>query len=193
MTKELLVDISRALEEKFYRQQDLAILDFLRTQADDEKLRAQLRTVSQIEDVAVLDGLMRVGVTAESFTAFSLLPLVRVAWVDGVEDSERAAVLSAAAGEGIAEDSANYQLLQGWLQERPEPKLLDAWRNYVAQLARELDESSLRKLRDSTLDRARRVAQVAGGILGVGNRISKSEELTLIDLAHSFDKPRELL
>jgi uncharacterized tellurite resistance protein B-like protein len=194
MSRELLVDISRALEEKFYREKDAALLDYLSSQGDESKLRTRLSEVSHIHDATVLDDLIRIGVNAESFVAFSLLPLVRVAWADGeVADNEREAILKAAAEDGIQRASANYQLLEGWLDAGPETGLIDAWHNYARALARELDETSLAAVRHTTLARAQRIAKAAGGILGFGNRISKNEELSLLDLAHVFDKPTELL
>lgn len=193
MKQDVLADISHALAEKFYRAQDSALLELLRSQADEVQLRDALGEISQIDDVDVLDCLIRVGVTAESFIALSLFPLVRVAWADGhIADNEREAVLSAAADEGIAVDSPNYRLLQGWLEERPDAALHEAWQNYARALARELDENSLASVRNSTLARARQVADAAGGLLGLGNRISKNEELALLDLSHAFDKPADL-
>ena len=194
MSRDLLVDLSRALEEKFYREKDAALLDYLRSEGDENKLRKQLSEVSHIHDANVLDDLVRVGVSPESFLAFSLLPLVRVAWSDGeVAESERDAILKAADGDGIPHASANYKLLEGWLDAGPKTELLNAWHEYARALARELDETSLAAIRHTILARARRIAQAAGGILGIGNRISKNEELSLLDLAHAFDKPSELL
>jgi hypothetical protein len=43
------------------------------------------------------------------------------------------------------------------------------------------------------MDRARRIADSSGGILGRVSRISKEEELALIDLDRAFEKPKELL
>ena len=193
MSRDLLIDISRALEEKSFREKDAAILDYLHSQVEESALRAQLSEVSQLHETAVLDDLIRVGVTAESFTAFSLLPLIRVAWSDGeVAESERAAILKAAEGVGVKPDSTSFQLLSGWLDAGPEKGLLEAWHSYARALAQELDEKTLAAVRQSTLDRARRVAQAAGGILGIGNRISKNEELSLLDLSHAFDKSKLL-
>ncbi|MDX1928892.1 MAG: hypothetical protein SFV81_20345 [Pirellulaceae bacterium] len=193
MSRDLLIDISRALEEKSYREKDAAILEYLRALGDEDALRAQLSEVSHVHDAAVLDDLIRVGVNAESFTAFSLLPLLRVAWSDGeVADSERTAILKAAEAIGIKPESASYKLLEGWLETELDQGLLDAWHNYARGLARELDENSLAAVRHATIDRARRVAQAAGGILGIGNRISKNEELSLLGLAHAFDKSKLL-
>ncbi|MDZ4852347.1 MAG: hypothetical protein SGI77_23920 [Pirellulaceae bacterium] len=199
----MLAEKGRFLEEQFFRERDLELLEYLRSQAvekeqrtksDEIQLRNQLAEIAPIHEIEVLDELIRAGITAESFVALTLLPLVRVAWADGsIQDRERVAILKAAAAEGIAVDSANYRLLEGWLDERPEPTLLEAWRDYTVALTRELDAASLAAIRRITMDRARRIADSSGGILGLVSRISKGEELALIDLARAFDKPKELL
>ena len=188
MSQDLLAAKSRALENSFFRERDLGLLAYLRSQTD--QTRNQLAEISKIHDIKVLDDLIRVGITAESFTALSLLPLVRIAWADAeIQDSERAAILQAAESEGISKDSTNYQLLKGWLDDRPNPTLLEAWREYAVELAKELDDASLAEVRRITLDRARRVAELTGGILGLSHEISKEEERALIDLARAFEKP----
>ena len=189
----MLADISRALNEKFYRERDSGLLAYLQSHAEEDKLRDQLAKISQISDVVVLDNLIEAGVTAESFMAFSLYPWVWVAWEDGkIDDSEREAVMKAAETEGISTASTSYQLLQSWLSELPDLELEDAWRSYASALARELDEASLESIRTVTFARTRQVARAAGGILGLGNKISKNEERTLLDLIHAFDKPVDL-
>jgi len=71
-----------------------------------------------------------------------------VAWADGaIQDHERDAILQAAADEGIKVDSANYRLLEGWLDERPQPTLLEAWRDYAMAIARDLDAESIAAIR----------------------------------------------
>lgn len=188
MSQDLLAAKSRVLENSFFRERDLGLLAYLRSQAD--QTRNQLAEISKIHDLKVLDDLIRVGITAESFTALSLLPLVRIAWADAeIQDSERVAILQAAETEGISKDSTNYQLLKGWLDDRPDPTLLEAWREYAVELAKELDDASLAEVRRITMDRARRIAELTGGILGLSHEISKEEERALIDLARAFDKP----
>jgi len=191
MSQDLLAAKSRALENSFFRERDLGLLAYLRSQTD--QTRNQLAEISKIHDIKVLDDLIRVGITAESFTALSLLPLVRIAWADAeIQDSERAAILQAAETEGISKDSTNYQLLKGWLDDRPDPTLLEAWREYAVELAKELDDASLAEVRRITMDRARRIAELTGGILGLSHEISKEEERALIDLARAFEKPNSL-
>jgi hypothetical protein len=82
--------------------------------------------------------------------------------------------------------------LKGWLDDRPDPTLLEAWREYAVELAKELDEASLAEVRRITMDRARRIAELTGGILGLSHEISKEEERALIDLARAFEKPNSL-
>ena len=191
MSQDLLAAKSRALENSFFRERDLGLLAYLRSQTD--QTRNQLGEISKIHDIKVLDELIRVGITAESFTALSLLPLVRIAWADAeMQDSERVAILQAAETEGISKDSTNYQLLKGWLDDRPDPTLLEAWRDYAVELAKELDDASLAEVRRITMDRARRIAELTGGILGLSHEISKEEERALIDLARAFEKSNSL-
>jgi hypothetical protein len=191
MSQDLLAAKSRALENSFFRERDLGLLAYLRSQTD--QTRNQLAEISKIQDIKVLDDLIRVGITAESFTALSLLPLVRIAWADAeMQDSERAAILQAAETEGISKDSTNYQLLKGWLDDRPDPTLFETWREYAVELAKELDDASLAEVRRITMDRARRIAELTGGILGLSHEISKEEERALIDLARAFEKPDSL-
>ena len=71
MSRDLLVDISRALEEKFYREKDAALLDYLRSEGDENKLRKQLSEVSHIHDATVLDDLVR---DANVFSGGAILP-----------------------------------------------------------------------------------------------------------------------
>jgi len=202
MSQDMLAEKGRFLEGQFFRERDLELLEYLRSQAieneqptksDELQLRNQLAEIAHVHETQVLDELIRVGITAGSFVALTLVPLVRVAWADGaIQDRERAAILQAAATEGITVDSANYRLLEGWLDDRPQPALLEAWRDYAMALARDLDAGSLAAIRRITMDRARRIADSSGGILGLVGRISKEEELALIDLDRAFEKPKEL-
>ena len=92
MSQEVLDEKSRVLEEKFFGERDLELLEYLRSQsiekeqrskADKAQLRNQLTEIAPIHEIDVLDGLIQAGITAKSFVALTLLPLVRVAWADG--------------------------------------------------------------------------------------------------------------
>ncbi|MHC4177614.1 MAG: hypothetical protein ACYSWU_08910 [Planctomycetota bacterium] len=162
----------RELEEKFFLERDRELLRALREEAASKERKKALADAS--------------GITV---AALSLVPLVAVAWADGSLDvKERQAILAAAEQKGMQKkEHPGYQLLQRWLKRKPDPKLLAVWRGYVAALAQPLSEDARDTLKEDLLGRARAVAEAAGGLLGLGNKISKSEQATLSDLAQVFD------
>jgi len=188
MSEEFLGDRKKALEEQFFRKQNEAQLAKLRTQQQAAAQKAELAHACGISDEAVLSQLLALGIQPETVVALGLVPLVQVAWVDGeLSESERKAVLSAATSvAGLSPGSAPFDLLQSWLSTRPKPALFEAWSAYTRALCESLGENERHQLRDEILGRARRVAEAAGGILGLGSKISPSEAQLLAELAKVF-------
>jgi len=189
MTQNLLAALSSILQENFYQERDQELLEFLNSET-------ALGESLGIEDVEVIDRLLRVGITKETVAALLLLPLARIAWADGeMQDVERDAILQAAHDDQILKGTPSHQILESWLREPPKPSLLDAWGDYARELAKVLDAPSLEKVRHLTIERARRIAKASGGLLGdgMGSRISKNEELVLLDLSRCYDKHDETL
>ena len=192
MKNESIVQHRQALHDAFFEERDQELLDFLRfeTEPTDQQEQDQLQVVAGVDDPAVLDALKQAGITSASMTAFTLLPLVRLAWADSkIQDGEFECLLKAAADDGIAYGTPAYRLLNRWLEERPTEKVLDAWWKYAHALAGELDDTSLAAFQEATLGRARRVAEASGGFLGMGERISDNERHVLNDLENALTKP----
>ncbi len=177
----------RALEESFFAQHNADLLEKLRRKQSEKNRKRQLKEISGIQDDRLLGELAALELESQTLAALTLVPLIRVAWADGrVRPEERLAVLTAAAKEGITDGSPAYQLLEGWLNKKPEERLETAWRGYVGALMHNLSPSARESLRDQVIGRARQVAEAAGGFLGLGNRISKSEERILCELEMAF-------
>jgi len=175
------------LEEKFFTQRDEELLRALREKAASQERKRALAEASGIEDEDLLDQLDRLEVCGETLAALSLVPLVAVAWADGkIDAEERRAVLAAAEQRGIERDQAGYQLLDRWLGKKPNARLLEVWRGYVAALVPSLSDTAREALKKDLLGRARAVAEAAGGLLGFGNKISASEQAVLDDLQKAF-------
>jgi hypothetical protein len=118
-----------------------------------------------------------------------VVPLVEVAWANGnVDQKERRAVMAGAEASGVTAGGPSHQLLQRWLERRPDGRLLQAWGEYIVGLCAQLDPGEKRALRDEILGRARTVAEAAGGYLGLLNKVSREEELVLEQLAKAFDR-----
>src|SRR4030095_6701832 len=137
-------------------------------------------------DRALADRLVALGIRADTVEALVLVPLVEVAWADGMMDPrEREAVLRAAASIGIAERSPGYDLLEAWTHQRPAPELMESGRSYIRTLTRELSADHRWHLEEQVMGKARAVAEAAGGFLGLA-KVSKSEEAVLADLEAAF-------
>jgi hypothetical protein len=178
---------TRELEDVFFRQRDEELLRALREQAAVQERKKSLADVSGISDDRLLNHLHELDVSGETLAAVSLVPLIVVAWADGsIDAKERSAVLTAAEEQGLEKSHPGHQLLERWLERKPEPRLLEAWKGYVSALSETLDDAEVEAIKAKILGRARAVAEAAGGLLGLGSKVSKAEQAVLDDLEKAF-------
>jgi hypothetical protein len=176
-----------ALENRFFAARDQQLLEALKVKAEAQSQLEQLSRASGIDNPQVLEELLASGVAAETMTALSLIPLVQVAWADGtMDDREKEAILSAAAGDGMDEQDPAYQLLEQWLSVSAPPSLLDSWEEYISALVADLSDAAREDLKQNTLERAQRVARATGGFLGLGNKVSVEEQVILDRVEAAF-------
>lgn len=175
------------LEDAFFKDRDQQLMHKMRQELESFEESKKLAHVSGIVEERVLKNLVEAGVRAETLTAVTLIPMVEVAWCDGsVSIEERDAVLNAAAKAGIHPDTASYELLRQWLQNRPDPHIVAAWKDYVTEVSRLMPKESLAEFKRNMLDRCTRVAEAAGGFLGLAT-ISKHERAKIDELAKAFE------
>jgi hypothetical protein len=179
-------DRRKSLEEQFFKDKDRQLMEKMRGELAALEHRRQLAHVSGIVEERVLDNLVKAGVTAETLAAVVLIPMVEVAWVDGsVSPEERDAVLNAAAAQGMKPDTAPYEILRSWLTTRPDKQIGAAWKDYVREVSKLMPKDSVASMKKSMIDRATRVAEAAGGFLGMAT-ISKAERATIDEFAKAF-------
>jgi hypothetical protein len=186
--KKFLADREKALEELFFEKENRRLIE--RIQAEEARLAAKqgLAELTGISDEALLNRLVQLEIRPGTWAAMALIPLVEVAWASGhVEEKERRAVLSAAEANGVMKGSAGGELLEQWLAQRPDPAYLEAWGQYIVELAAELSTGEREALKHEILGRARRIAEAAGGLLGFGRRIDDDERRVLEELAKAFE------
>ncbi len=178
----------RELEEKFFQERDKQLLQAMREKTAATQRRQALAEVSGISDEELLDQLDQLDIGTETIAALSLFPLVAVAWADGsIDQKEHQAVIAAAEQKGMEKDGPGHELLDHWLEKKPDAGLMTAWKNYAAALSHTLSEPAKAALKDEVLGRARSVAAAAGGLLGFGNKVSNSEQAVLDELEHALD------
>ncbi len=188
MSNDNLQDRGNAMEELFFHNHDKQLIARMRAELEAKESREALAAATGINDESVLNQLVQQGIGSETLATVGLIPLVAVAWADGKMDAqERHAVLRAAEEAGISKGQASLDVLQQWLNHRPEAQLLDSWKAYIRSLCATLDRPAVEQLRNSIVGRARKVAQSAGGFLGVVGTIDKSEKKLLDELERAFD------
>jgi hypothetical protein len=176
------------LEEKFFADRDRELLQALRERSATEERKKALAEASGIDDEDLIHQLDELQICGETLTAVSLIPLIAVAWADGTIDAkERQAVLDAAEQKGVQKEHPGYQLLDRWLSQKPDATLLEVWKGYVSALAHTLSETAVTALKHDLIDRTRAIAEATGGLLGLGNKISKAEQAVLEELEQAFD------
>jgi hypothetical protein len=186
MTRDILAERGRALEYEFFHRLDQLLVQRMRETLESEKRRQMLAEFTGIADQAVLDELVAFGLRPETLAAFSLFPLVQVAWANGcIHRQERLVALGSVESVGCGRGSLGYRLMEEWLNERPNAKLARAWRDYVAAFLQTLTSQARRTLGREILERARQVACAAGGVLGI-RRVSAAERRVLAELEQTL-------
>jgi hypothetical protein len=182
-----LTATARALEDSFFAKENDRILKELRAASVREGKKKEFREHLNIKNEELLDALVALAVEPETLVAFTLVPLVEVAWADGeIQPKEREAIIKAAVERGVAEDSPTAHLLRNWLVTRPDPQLLETWRDYIEELKGSLSGETWTEMKKTVMGRARGIAEAAGGFLGIAS-ISAAEKKMLQELEWAFE------
>lgn len=177
----------RALDDGFYHRADKRRGDKLQEQNQFEADEDALAIACGIVDRKLLDELLAADVTPKTLAAFALFPAVYVAWSDGhVMPAAKKAVLQEVHDLGICHTAPAYQLLECWLQRKPAPELVVAWKNFIRAARPTLSVEGFQELREASMQRAHRIAKATGGFLGIG-RVSAKEKESLAELEEVFD------
>jgi hypothetical protein len=177
---------SRALEAAFFPSHASDYRDAIRLREQEIAAVGALREASGISEERILRRLAALGIRAETLAALTMIPIVEVAWADGLMDvKERDAILVGAESVGIEPGSPSHGLLRIWTEDRPAPDLLAAWREFISALGLELEPGERSRLAEKLVGRARAVAEAAGGILGV-DPVSPEEARVLAGLERAF-------
>lgn len=187
-----LADRERSLEAAFFHKVDAKLLEEMRSRLAKDQDIERLAADTGIHDQDVLQELIDLDFTPRNLLALWLVPLTQVAWADGrVEESERQAVLNALSDHGHSGDSPAWQLLESWLDHKPSEEVLTAWRDYARAVVESAGEKRLIVLRRELRNRAREVAEAAGGVFCI-HPVSKAEEIVLKEIDEALNPDGEV-
>jgi hypothetical protein len=182
-------NLSKPLEDAFFSSQDQKLIDDLRAMRKMKETKDSLARISGIKNDAVLDKLVSLDVRPETLASLCVVPLVEVAWADGVIDPKEAkAILSTAEKIGFKQGDIDHNLLRQWMTHKPSPDMLTAWTHYIEGLCEQLTPQEKSGLQSEIMGHARAIAEASGGLLGtgIGGKISKPEKEMLAKLEAAF-------
>lgn len=182
MSSDSLHDRGRALEDAFFAKQSAEKLKKLRESMAAKQAVEELAKQTGIGDVSLLQKVVDLGVRPETLAAFALVPLLYVAWADGVLDlKEKEALRVEALALGLEEGGPGMELLESWLTSKPDDALFASWKTWIAELEKGLDPASRVALGATLLENARRIARSSGGLFGIG-AVSSEEHAAITEL-----------
>ena len=74
---------ARKLEDAFFAKENARLLQQMRERTRQQERRAAMREVVRVNDDALIDRLIGLGLEPETMLALQLVPLAAVAWADG--------------------------------------------------------------------------------------------------------------
>lgn len=189
MSDDFLHAHGQALEEAFFADKNRALLANLRDRLGREDLRATLRDAAGPIDEETFTILVDQGIRPETLIALKLVPLVAVCWANGVvEPEERELVLQSAAKQGLVPGVPGYELLEGWLESRPDDVLFTAWKRYIHAMTLKADPATTHALKKEILKTSREVAEAAGKLFGYFLGTSAEEKAVIHKIETAFER-----
>lgn len=177
----------QALEDVFFHERDQQLLAALKKDLQEKSAADSLAEACGFRDEVSQKELAALGISSESLLAVCMIPLVHVAWADGViQPAEREAIMRAAADSHLASQPAALKLLESWLVSRPPHSMFDSWRHYIAAMKNSVDSAAFSQTHRAIVMHSEEVAKAAGGFLGMAS-ISETERKALQDLNAAFD------
>jgi tellurite resistance protein len=188
MPTESLDDRRKALEEQFFQQHDKQLVQKMKDAAEKAASKEDIQKLTGITDDKVLESLAALKLGSASTLVMAAFPVVIVAWADGViDEAERKALMDSAGSLGLEPNTPAWEYLSKWVSEKPEPVWFDLWTGYVRALVTNMKPDDKALLKASVLGRARQMAEVSGGFMGVAFKLSASEKKVIAQLESAFD------
>lgn len=188
MATDSLDDRRKALEEQFFQKHEKELVQKMKDAAAKKSSKEELQKLTGISDEQVLEALSDLKLGGAATLVMSLFPVIEVAWADGkIDPKERDALMEASKGIGLEKDSAAWEYLSKWLEEKPEPIWHTLWADYVKALVAKMKPDDKAMLKATVLGRARVMAESSGGFMGVAFKISDAEKRVMKKLEAAFD------
>jgi hypothetical protein len=173
----------RALEDEFFHRVDEELRHKIRQKMQREHSKETLAQATGFTDDGLLDHLVEADFTVSNIAALALVPMVWVAWADGmVSRNERQAILHTSLTRGLENQPTALHLIEDWINKRPSKALWNLWKEYAEAIKESLTPATGKLLAAVILNQSKEVAVVSASRLGQ-KKISKAEQKVLDEIA----------
>jgi hypothetical protein len=181
-------DRRRAHEDEYFRKRDQELVERARLLAEDEAALQRLAEAADVHDEDILRDLQRLGYTAETVTLLHVVPLIEVAFADGVvSEPERAAIIAAVRARGVEPESQADRQLAQWLTDPPSAVLSDGSLHLLGALLQKRPPDERAAAIRALLDSCTAVASASGGVLGFRS-ISDKEQRAVDRILYELER-----
>jgi hypothetical protein len=178
--KDAFTQRKAGLEEDYFRKKEQELIEQIRHRNAKQKERQELAEAVGVVDEEILATLEELGYTRETVKLLHLVPLAQVAWASGsVTPREREMVLRLSEWRGVEKDSAAWDQLNNWLDERPSAEFFLKTLRIIRHLLDVQPEKERVAGRTDLISFCIRIANASGGFLGVGSKVSAEEQMAL--------------
>jgi len=180
------------LEEEYFGRKNQELIQKLRERRAREEDRRKMAEMMGVDDQEVLEALQDLGYTSETIPLLHIVPLVEVAWAEGgVADREREMIFKIAEARGVRPDSAPYEMLSHWLENKPSERFFQNSLRAIRVIFDLLPEEQRMAGRRDLITYCSQIASaVASGIFGPGG-INDEERALIARIATEIGQGRD--
>jgi hypothetical protein len=175
-------------EEEYFRHRDIELVEQMRARAALRENHLKLSEILRVSDEKILSAVEHLRFDHTTAVLLELLPMLDVAWSDGVVSPvERDLIVATAREEGVAPYTPADQLLMVWLEQPPSTELFIGTLEVLKQIFELQPPGEGQVRRDRLIKRCTQVASASGGFLGMTDRISAIEQARLHEIASTVE------
>ncbi len=176
-------------ENAFFHARDDALIAKMRDRLSTERREAELKASTDLENDELLHHLAELGIGTESLPFLHLVPLLDVAWADGLVQAEERVLLLNAAEEAQVTGEA-LEAFKAMIETQPSPEYMAAALHFTQSVLAALPAAERETRSDSLVDLAKLIAQANGGLFGLFFKVENAEQDALDNICAHLSSAR---
>mgnify|MGYP006430712031 CR=1 FL=1 len=150
---------------------------------DDERKKLDEKAILEketgISDSLSLENAIELGLHSKNYRILELIPLVKMAWADGIFGKKEEKIVKEVARERQIDHLPSFpELLDIWRRKSPNPNFFLIWKEWVQSQKEKMVDAEFDQYAQKTLNLCEKVARSSGGVWGIRS-VSDKEKKTL--------------